>query len=1245
MLAKFSVNKPYTVVVAVIVVLLLGAISFMGMQTDLLPSIDLPYAVVVTTYAGANPEEVETVVTKAVEQSMATVSNIKTVSSVSSENMSLVILEFYQGTNMDSVTLDMRENLDMVSSMWDDDAIGSPMIMKINPDMMPIMVASVDKEGMDDAELSDFVEETLLPKFERIEGVASVESMGMVDNEVTVTIDADRIATVNEAIAAAIDGDIAKARSMLNKARSQLAAASSQLEAELAKNTKVLDAAAAQIADGEKALDDAEAQLETGLTALTQQKQELETQQQTLTQQKAEVEQQIADLTAAGQEVPGELTAALTSLDEGLTQVNGGLETVNAKMAEAEAGKKELTAQRETLNGKKAEIAQGRTTLQQESEKARAQIASGKSQISQQESALNSQAAKAKEQASIDDAITVEMISGILAAENFSMPAGTMESDSGDYTVKVGNVYGNVEELENQLLFELDIDGVDDVRLKDVAAVTIGSNSGTSYTKVNGNPGILLAIQKQSTSSTSEVSDRINEAIADMEKEYDISVTPFMDQGIYIDMVVNSVLENLILGGILAILILFLFLRDIRPTAVVAVSIPASVLFALVMMYFTGVTLNIISLSGLALGVGMLVDNSIVVIENIYRLRKEGMEPREAAVEGAKGVGGAIIASTLTTICVFLPILFTDGMSKELFMDMGLTIAFSLIASLLVALSLVPSMAAGVLRKNAPEDRKFFTKLKNSYEKGLCWALGHRAIVLVFVTVLLFASAIGAVSRGTSFMPEADSTEMTATLTAGEDMSTSDFWAVADDLMAAAGEMGDVKAVGAMDGNGMGFSMGGDDNAAISMYLLLDEKKDKSNKEIAKELEKAVEGRGCEISVSTSSMDMSMLGGSGIQLQVAGEDLETMGSVVRDLEERLKDVEGLVDITGSMENATPQLSIVVDKDKAMAEGLTVAQVYAQVSEGIKAENEATNVTVNQKDYPVIVVDGTRDAMTADTMKDMVIEATAQDGTVSEVALGDIATIGQTESPASIYRSNQERYMTLSAGVADDYNVTLVSNDVQKILDDYETPEGVTVEIQGESVTVGDAVADLIKVILLAVLLTYLIMVAQFQSLRSPFIVMFTIPLAFTGGFLALLLSGFDVSVIALLGFLVLTGVVVNNGIVLVDCINQQREKGMERREAIITAGKMRLRPILMTALTTILALLTMAFGFGMGAEMVQPMAIVCVGGLAYATLMTLFVVPVMYDVAHRKRPALKRHLRKKQEDAIVESLAESKEED
>ena len=369
------------------------------------------------------------------------------------------------------------------------------------------------------------------------------------------------------------------------------------------------------------------------------------------------------------------------------------------KLPKPRRGKNELAAQRETLNSQKAEIEQGRTILQQESENARAQIASGRSQISQQESALNSQAAQAKEQASIDDAITVEMISGILAAENFSMPAGTMESENGDYTVKVGNAYGNIEELENQLLFELGIDGVDDVRLKDVATVSVDSTSGNSYTKVNGNPGLLLVMQKQSTASTSEVSDNINEAIASLEKEYDITVTSFMDQGIYIDMVVSSVLDNLILGGILAIIILFLFMRDIRPTAVVAISIPASVLFALVMMYFTGVTLNIISLSGLALGVGMLVDNSIVVIENIYRLRKEGMDRIQAAVEGAKGVGGAIIASTLTTICVFLPIVFTDGMSQELFMDMGLTIAFSLIASLLVALSLVPSMAAGVFTK------------------------------------------------------------------------------------------------------------------------------------------------------------------------------------------------------------------------------------------------------------------------------------------------------------------------------------------------------------------------------------------------------------------------------------------------------------------------------------------------------------------------------------------------------------------
>ncbi|MDO4542312.1 MAG: efflux RND transporter permease subunit, partial [Bacillota bacterium] len=984
MLSKFSVNKPYTVVVAVILVVILGFISFTGMKTDLLPSMNLPYAVVVTSYPGATPEEVETVVTKPVEQAMSTVSNIKTVSSQSSENMSMVILEFYQETNMDSVTLEMRESLDMISAAWTDDTIASPMIMKINPDMMPIMVASVDNEGMDHEELSDFASETVLPFFERIEGVASVTAMGLADESIKVTIDQDRIDDVNDAIAAAIDGDIDKARAALNQARAQLNSASQQIDAQV-------QAGNAQIAEGEKQLAAAKEQIAAGeaeadkaIADLESQKSDLENQKESLVTQKSAIQGQIKALEDAGEEVPAELVTQSQEIDAAIGEIEVGIGQVEAGLQQAQAGKDEISSQKNTLAQKEQELQAGKTEMADQISSAKAQISQGKAEVESQSAALEKQAESAKEEASIDDVITVDMISGILAAQNFSMPAGSLKSDSSTYTVKVGDSFSSVEELENILLFELDLDGVDDVRLRDVATVDVKDAAEDTYAKVNGNEGILLSFQKQSSYSTSEVSEKINEAIAQIEKENEgLKVTSFMDQGIYIKMITDSVLENLIYGGILAIFILLLFLRDIRPTLIVAISIPASVLFALVMMYFTGVTLNMISLSGLALGVGMLVDNSVVVIENIYRLRREGVERKEAAIEGAKQVSGAIIASTLTTICVFLPIVFTDGMSKELFMDMGLTITFSLVASLLVALSLVPSMANGVLRKEYKGEGPLFQKFQNGYEKILRWVLRYKVVVIGLVTVLLFGSAYFAVAQGTSFIPESDSTEMMATVTIDEDQSQEELWAMADTFMERAMAIDEITAVGGMgesDSTG-GLSLSGSSSggSSISFYLLLDEDKTRTNKAIAKDLEAASKDLDCEVAITASSMDMSMLGGSGIQLQVKGEDLDELAAITDDMSRLLKGVDGVDEVSDSMEDANPELVVTVDKDKAMAKGFTVAQVYSAVSAAIDTNKQASTLKADGKDYPIIVVEGSAETMTADEIADIPLEAQAQTG--------------------------------------------------------------------------------------------------------------------------------------------------------------------------------------------------------------------------------------------------------------------------
>lgn len=1236
MLSKFSVKRPYTVIVGVVIVLILGIVSFMGMQVDLLPSINLPYSVVVTSYTGASPEEVETVVSKPLEQSMATVGNIKNVMSVSSENLSMVILEFNQDTDMTAAANEMREKIDLVKPYWDDDNIGAPMIMQLNPDMMPVVVASIDMEGKDAGALSAFVDDSILPRLESVEGVASVNTFGMAENRINVTIDDKLIDDINEAIGASIDGDISKARAMLSSARSQIQAGYSALNSAKAEGEAKLDEAQKQLDEGKAALEGSLPELEKAVAALEQQKKSIDSELSGLKNEKASAEAEVKKYTDAGESAPTELTAKISELEGQIAAKEKELSGVDAQLSEAKQGLENAQAQLTLLEGQQSEVDKGRAELNDQLGSAKSQLDSGLSQVNAQSAKLSSAAATAKKNADIKEYITKEMISGILMAQNFDMPAGTFEAKEGSYSVKVGKSLASLEDVENLLLFELDMAGVDDIRVKDVAYVATAGTDEGSYTKINGNPGILLSFEKQSNYSTAEVSENIQSVMTELEGEDEgFSYCPFMDQGEYVHIIINSIIENLLLGAVLAIIILIICLKDIRPTAIVAVSIPASLLFALVMMYFTGVTMNLISMSGLALGVGMLVDNSIVVIENTYRLRKEGVPAMEAAIDGAKQVAGAIVASTLTTICVFIPIAFTNGMSKDLFKDMGLTIGFSLIASLIVALTVVPSMASRVLKKDSDKDSGLFIFLKEKYDKSICWVLGHRKLTILAICLLLAVSTVLSLSRGFSFMPEYDSTELTATLTTeNEDMSETEFYGVADDIMSAAFKIDGVDAIAGMGGSAASMSMmsSGGDGLNVSMYVLLDEKHPAEAKDLEKQLEKIAQSNGCELSLSSGMDMMSYLGGSGVTLTVKGEDLSELATFTKKLGKDIAAVDGIEEVSSDMENASQQLMVTVDKDKAMKKGLTVAQVFQAVAGDIAGDKAATTMTVDGTEYSVFVIDPGDKDRSIDEISDIEVE-----GEKGKAKVGDIADVGVEDSPSSIYRQNQQRYMTVSATVRDGAVTSKVTDEVKKLVDDYDTPSGITIEVGGESVTVGEYMSDLVKAILLALVLMYLIMVAQFQSLRSPFIVMFTVPLAFTGGFLALFLCGFDVSVIALLGFLVLSGVVVNNGIVLVDYVNQLVEKGMDVKEALVLGGKTRLRPILMTAMTTILAMLTMALGIGDGTEMVQPMAIVSIGGLLYATIMTLYFVPVMYDLMHGKgRKERKKRHRKGQPSPLTE---------
>ncbi|MCM1134989.1 MAG: efflux RND transporter permease subunit [Clostridium sp.] len=1438
MLSKFSVKKSYTVLVAVVLVIVLGVVSFTRMTTDLLPNISLPYAIVMTAYPGASPETVEMVVTKPVEASMATVSNIESISSVSSENYSMVILEFSQSADMNAVSLEMRENLDQIKSYWDD-SVSNPIIMKLNPDMLPVMIAAVGGNNMDAAQITKMTEDIIIPELESIDGVASASATGLLEESVNVIIRQDKVDKVNEQVFGSIDEEINEVLEELNEnkqevydGQAELADARADLEeskVELADKWQELEDSKKEIEDSKKELEDSKRELADGRAEINENRTKLEEGKAELAEKKtatakqlAEAETKIvtakADLEAtkmhitanvatikaaaeglekieagkkqmntlagvdlgdsnavAGQkasldgiktniesvlkkiESAADLTSPLKEMGfssddvEGLNQLLGALnigaslsldttgveaqnilkaaasgidktkagidkmveeyenmgvtadnmeESLNAltmglgadayikqmndtlseidgniskldsamnelyqgnmiaaiefanaqstislgefqlSSAEAqleagesqiEAGEEQLEAAEEQLEAGEEQLRDGEEQIQDGEEQLNdtaEQLADALQQILDGEEEVEENRLDAYDKADMHSILTVETVEALLTAQNFSMPAGYVTENGISYLIRVGDKPESIEELKKMPLMNLEMDGVDIITLGDVADVFMTDNSEEIYANVNGAPGIMVTLQKQTGYSTGDVSDKILEKFDELREENeDLMLITLMDQGIYIDLVMDSIINNILFGAVLAILILIVFLKDLRPTAVIACSIPISLVTAIVCMYFSGVTLNVISLSGLALGIGMLVDNSIVVIENIYRLRKEGYSAREAAIEGAGEVAGAIMASTLTTVCVFLPIVFTEGITRQLFVDMGLTIGYSLLASLVIALTVVPAMASKVLVKTKENtDGKFFTGLINVYEKLLKLALKGKPVVLILVLALLVASAAASYAKGTAFMPDMDSTQFNMSITLPDETPLSKTAEVTDEVIDRLLAREEIEDVGAMASTSSMSMLTGSGNAATNattLYLALSEEKEKDNETIAKEIMEEMadicEENDAEIVIDTSSMDMSAMGGSGISVQVRGRDIDVMQKIAIDIAAIVESVEGTENVSDGLEESTGELRVIVDRDKAIEHGMTVAEVFQQLSAKLAESSSVTTLETADNEYGIYVKHGSDIELTRNLVKDVVLERTKQDGTKDKVALSEIAEFENAISPDSVNRIDQNRYIQVSASIADGYNVGLVSNVLEEELDKYEMPSGYSLVMSGENEMIMDAMEQLYLMLILALIFMYLIMVAQFQSLLSPFIIMFTIPLAFTGGFLGLVISGSELSVIALIGFVMLSGIIVNNGIVMVDYTNQLRNEGMEKREALLNAGRTRLRPVLMTALTTILALCTMVFSHDMGSEMGKPMAIVTIGGLVYGTLLTLIVIPCIYDIFSREK--------------------------
>ncbi len=1271
----FSVKKPLTVYVVALAILILGVVAYVKMTPDLMPNMDYPYVIVVTSDPGASPESVEAEITKPLEKALATLDQLKTIQSSSRNSVSMVVMEFENGANMDSLGIDIQQQVTSVQGQWDD-SVSSPYILKVNPSMIPVMVAAISSSEMDVDQLSDFVEDELSAKLTGITGVASVEITGTVERQLHVVLDAEKMAALTRTIHQKVDRELDKAAGKLSDAKEQITEAQEALDEGVSQAADgVADGVTGALNEAAESLRQAINSVPSGDDLMTEEEKALQAQieadRQTLTEKQAQYDKNLEIINSEDETVTAEERAAAAAenvtLGAEITALTAQIEAEETQLAAMVAQRQQQEAAASVAAMQKAleaieaflddphrfddlnrDLSDGTESALNgvlAMSEGNIQLKLALQQIEEGEKQLAETRKQVLDQLNVDGILSVSTVQQLLTAQDFSMPAGYIDDNDGvSYMVSVGNEVRTQQELEDMVLLDLGISGMEPVRLSDVATVFSTDNADEIYAKLNGENGIIASFTKQSNYATAEVSDNITARLQQLTEQYtDISFKPLMDQGDYIHLIVETILSSLLWGAVFSVVVLFLFLRDWRPTLITLIAIPASVVFAVVLMYFTGVTINMISLSGLLVAVGMLVDNSVVVIENIYRLRARGATVVQAAVSGARQVLGAIAASTLTTVCVFAPIVFVEGLTREMFTDLALTITYSLMASLLVALTLVPAMASGMLRRPLVQKTGLLDKLYPAYKKAIIWSLDHKAAVLSASLAALILTGILTVNRGFSFMPDMDMNSVSVTVAMPENCTREEAVAYTDEVARRCMTVEGVDAVGAMIQGDSGMSMFSSSGGAYDAEIYITLPDDRSGTQAGKEIEALCADMDCTVTAANvMSGMMSYVTGNGVSLKVYSEDMETLQSTAKAIAARMTQVEGTADVSDGLEDAAQALRVTIDRNKAMEHGMTVAQIYMQVAAALNTSTSGTEMVLDDTTMQMMIQQDEDSKLTVETLPELKIDpdsamSSAMGGGSSSSSLSaltgesddadmdktfllkDVATVEQTVSLNTINRDQQRRCVTVTAAIADGYNVTLVSDQVTKAVEAMELPQNTTIEFNGENEAIMDAMGQVMLMLLLGIVLVYFVMVAQFQSLREPFIVMFTIPLAFTGGFLALLLTGIELSVIALIGFVMLVGIIVNNGIVLVDYINQQRLAGMERRAAIVDAGVTRLRPILMTSLTTILGLIVTALAKNAGTSLIQPVALVCIGGLLYATLMTLFVVPCMYEIVSRKQ--------------------------
>ncbi|MGF7058897.1 efflux RND transporter permease subunit [Brassicibacter mesophilus] len=1009
-LSGLSVRRPVTILMVTLIVVLFGVVSLNRLPIDLLPKIEVPVAIVSTSYSGVGPQEIEKLITKPLEQAIATVGNIETISSTSSEGNSIVIAQFNYGTDMDFASLEMREKVDLVKGYLPDEA-STPMVIKIDPNAMPIIQLSLTSND-DLASLQAIAEDKIKPRIERLDGVASVDISGGYENQVLVKVNQDRL-------------------------------------------------------DGY--------------------------------------------------------------------------------------------------------------------------------------------------------GLSISQLAQVIGAENLNLPGGQVNKGQQELAIRTLGEFQSLEEIKG-LPIALPTGGV--IRLSDIAEVNIEYKDISTISRTNGSNSINISIQKQSGTNTVEVANLVNEEINKLKEENsNIEMETVLDQSEYIKLSIDNVVKNAIIGALLAIGILYLFLRNLRTTFIIGTSIPVSIIATFILLYFSDITLNLMTLGGLALGIGMLVDNAIVVLENIYRHRQEGYSRKEAAIKGASEVSMAVTASTLTTVAVFLPIVYVEGITSTIFKELALTVSLSLGASLLVSLTLIPMLSSKILKVEHKKKNvfsflydafdKLFALVERTYKRILNWVLHHRKST-VFIAIVVFIGSMGSVlSLGAEFFPTMDEGQFTVSVKLHQGAELKETDSVISEIEEILEGIEEVDTVFSSIGSGGNFSIDGASSNRGTVMVMLDSlaNRTRSTSQVADEVRKKTRDiPGAEIGVEVSSNTMMGLGGAPISIIIKGDDLDTLKKISEDFKEVVESVKGTAEVNTSLSEGIPEAQIIVNRENASLYGLTAAQIANSVKGNISGV-VASRYKYNADEIDIVIQGND---ILRESIANLKLTPIKTPLGVT-IPLSQVADVTVERGPTKIDREGQVRVVTVTSQIVG-RDLRSVSDDIESKLSKYNLEPGYSYELGGQNKELNDAFADLSLAILLAVVLIYMILASQFESLLHPFTIMFSVPLAFAGGALGLFIARKPLSVPAIIGVIILSGIVVNNAIVLIDYINTRRSNGEDRLNAITNAGPIRLRPILMTTLTTVLGLVPLALGIGEGSEAMAPLAIVVIGGLLLSTLLTLVFIPVLYTI-------------------------------